>query len=121
MKSSIRLLILVISSIGLGACNDPAHQRQLERREENLKKTARIFEENEADRPEKLGHTLSMLKRQHEEDVENTARNPDRVRKWIEDDFARWKERQPLYREAIKDELKGDPENIKETVPLIIY
>ena len=117
-----RMMIGLIGCCWLVAgCEDPAHQQRINLRRENLQKTARLFEQEEAPRMDKLGRTFALLRTQHERDVEYTRRNPKIVRDWVENDIKRWNERQPIYGKAIQDQTKGDPENIKRTIPYMLY
>lgn len=105
----------------LAGCNDHASRKQINRRTENMARTARQFQEEEEQRPESLAWTLQTLREQHQKDVQNSAENPRRLGRMIQDDFDRWAERQPAYQKEIKNQLKGDPDNIRRTAPQMAW
>lgn len=105
----------------LAGCEDPAARAHLERREQNLDKTARMFWSIEEAEPRAMSIVVDAAREQHEKDLHESAANPGRIGALIEEDFARFRDRQPLYRQGLEDRLRGRPENISRTWPDIIY
>lgn len=110
-------MVLLVSA----GCDDPLHRRRLDYRTENLRWGAEAAADLESGRGENLARSLRLLERQHQRDVANTNAMPDRVGRWVAQDFERFRDRQPLYRKQIEEELGGDPEKIRRTIPDILY
>lgn len=115
------LLLTAGLAILLAGCNDPSSRRLIQRRTENMAWTARQFRQHEEERPDSLAWTLNALRHQHEEDVQASADNPRRVGRMIQNEFDRWEERQPAYREEIRTQLQGEPDNIRRTAPRMAW
>jgi hypothetical protein len=105
----------------LAGCQSPEAQRQIARRHESLRRTANLLVEQEADRPENLDRTFTMLGGMLERDVQRTRRMPQTLGRIVEAEFERWIERQPAYGDAVLRELGGNPESIERTLPLMVY
>ena len=106
----------------LGGCNDPAHEKAVAYREDNLRRTADLLKKNEEQRPEILAGTVQMLERRYKEDVQKaTVDNPQKVSKWFADEGKNWEEKQPEIRKEIDHQLRGSPEGIKKRLPDMIY
>jgi hypothetical protein len=111
----------LLAAGSLYGCDDAAHQKRLSMREDNLCRTCETIREINTGQCEKMDRTLEILGEQCREDVINTLENPDRVADCIEDDFNRFEERQPVYRREIQDQLDGDCENARKTLPDVIW
>jgi len=105
----------------IAGCQDPASSARIARRGQNLTKTVRAFGEIEEGRPRGLAWAVNSLREQNEKDLKNSAENPGRVGRMIQEDFDRWQGRQPAYNEFIQNELKGDPESIRRTAPQMAW
>jgi hypothetical protein len=105
----------------LAGCDTPTAREQVARRHDSLRRTVELAADSEAGRPEKLDRTFTMLAQIHERDVERTRGMPAVVGNLVEEEFDRWNERQPAYREAILRELQGNPESIERTLPYVVY
>lgn len=117
-----RLLIVPLCLvIALSGCEDPAHQQRITQREENLRWTLKTLEEIEGRREENLAGTMDLAGEDFREHVIRSLENPDKVADWMEQDFDRFEERQPIYQKEIQDQLDGDPDNIKKTLPDVIW
>jgi len=113
-------LLVAIAMASLVGCENPAMQKRTARREKSLQQTASLLAECEADLAERLGRTLDELRERHERDVARTRENPSRIQRRLQDDADRWQARQPVHRNRIRDELKGDPANIERTLPKVL-
>ncbi len=79
------------------------------------------FKDTEAERPAYLRETAKLARDQNQQDVEQTRENPHIVAREIQGEFDRFHDRQPAYRKEIDNQLRGDPEKIKETLPHVLY
>ena len=61
------------------------------------------------------------IRDQYHRDLEKSAENPKHVQAMIEQDFRNFHDRQPLYKAEIESRLKGNPDNIADTLPDIVY
>ena len=105
----------------LPGCHDPAHQAVVQRRVDGMKNTVSVFENMERRRPQNMADTIDVARDQYRHDVEKSRENPHLVGKAIQNEFDRFEDRQPQYRRDIEELLRGDPDNIKRTLPHMIY
>lgn len=102
-------------------CDDPAARARVERRGRNLNKTIRMMQDVEAAQPRSLRVATDAVARQHDKDLRESAANPGRVNTLLEQDFTRFRDRQPLYRREIDTQLKGKPDAIPRTFTEMVY
>ncbi len=118
---ALRLLAGMMLALLLAGCDDPQTRDIITRRQDNLAWTLQQFQEIEASSPASMAWALSQMREQYERDVDNTANNPARVNELIKRDFDRWDERQPAYKEWFKQQLQGNPDNIRRTAPKMVW
>jgi hypothetical protein len=102
-----------------------ADQRLLEKRHARrtlrLERTAGAIERSEASRPERLGRTVSVLAPRLERDAKSVERDVETLGYYIQRDFDRWAERQPLYWDTAGRLLWGDPDSIPSTAIILFW
>lgn len=115
MRMSL-LLVTVLTVVGwVAGCGNPnpEWQKRTDRRLANIGQTFDVWLESETRRPGNFEHTLEVIDEKNRYDLARTGQNPAMVGNAIEDDFLRFEERQPWYRQRIVDETRGKPENFE--------
>jgi len=111
----------VAASFLCSACGNPQMEDNLQRRVDNLNKTAGWAIESEKARPGKPEKTANVIQWQYEHDVQKAfVDNPATAQQWTKEEFDRWQDRQPAYRKNILDELDGNLISLEQTIPKII-
>lgn len=105
----------------LAGCEDPVARQHIAAREENMRNTVRMMQETEDSQARALAYTLNAMQEQNDLDMQRTAENPGKVNAMIDEDFRRFRENQPLYRQEIENQLKGNPDKIVQTLPDMLY
>lgn len=121
MRTRTLMLSLVAGGV-LAGCDSTPHENAISRREQNLQRTGETFMDIEARRYDYLYRTTDRLEKRHQRDMDRAfVENPERVERYIDNEFNRWELRQPLYEEAIIQELQGDPQTIDRTLPDVLW
>lgn len=124
-RAAVYRHMMTLASVAIAlccaACANPQMERNLQRRGENLNKTLGWAAESEQHRPDKLDKTARVIEWQIEHDNQKAfVENPATARKWTQDAFDRWEERQPAFHKGILDELDGNLEHLEQTIPKLI-
>ncbi|HSW45587.1 MAG TPA: hypothetical protein VLM89_08450 [Phycisphaerae bacterium] len=106
---------------GILGCEQPSHRAAVADREQKFSRTVAMLQDIESERPENLQRTVNMLEAQHRQDVEAFQASTKGLRQDVQDEFDRWRERQPFYAERLRELMKGNPANIDRTLPWVLY
>src|SRR5690606_5690550 len=106
----------------LVGCDSTPHEDAISRREQKLQHTGEVFMDIEARRYDSLYRTGDLIEKKHRRDMDRAfVENPERIERYIDERLNRWELRQPLYEEAIIQELQGDPQTIDRTLPDVLW
>lgn len=112
----------VLALAGLQAgCGDPAHQQRIAHCAEGLRFTQQTLQHLESKRPSDLAMTAGVIRDRHELDQEHFRDDLDAVDQRFHGEFESWNEKQPAMRRDADRLLRGNPESIRDTVPLILW
>jgi hypothetical protein len=114
-------MFLIASLLLPAGCDDPVHENRLRMRRENIAYDFELLRQAEAPREENLARLREMARRQNRKDIAATRENPHIIAREIQGEFDRFRDRQPSYRREIENQLRGDPENIRRTIPYMLY
>ncbi len=115
------VLPLVTAAVLVPGCTSPKAQSQLAMREAQFQDTLNMARENEANRVERLDSTWSDAVSSYKRDTERFPLDVKGVGDAIRAEQKRWQERQGGYRQAIKEQLDGKPQNIPDTAIEMFY
>ncbi|MGB9626429.1 MAG: hypothetical protein ACPMAQ_16365 [Phycisphaerae bacterium] len=115
------LLLGVCAAIGAAGCADPRAQEPLARHEQYLRGTAQVLREDEACRPGRLKESVDAVMARSKEDPDRLTQAVNGTGELIEAEKRRWQERQPEYRQAIEQELRGNPQRAADILPEMVY
>ena len=121
MRFMLPSLALLASLTAWTGCQQPGHRAAVERREQNLHRTAAMLADMENERPAKMQRMLATLQHQQAHDVEGSSRRAVELDRAIRAQFDRWAQRQPTYRKRFEELIQGNPANIEHTLPYMIY
>lgn len=113
--------ISIVLSIIWTGCHDPAHQQRVSHRLNNMERMAGTIRQIENESGPSMQRTTRMLTHLHEDDIMKTRRMPRTVNNEIRYDFDHWKSRQAEGNKTIRELLEGNSNNIRNTIPEILY
>ncbi len=99
--------------VTLPGCNDPEARTRLAARQQSFNWAANSIVQRERENPERLRQDLAFVNKSLQEDARKLDRDVHDLQRYLDYDIRRWQERQPAYREKIKEILRGHPENIE--------
>jgi len=115
------LLLGLCAAMGAAGCADPRAQEPLARHEQYLRGTVQVLRDDEASRPARLKESVEGVTARSREDPGRLTEAVNGAGELIKAEKQRWQERQPEYREAIEQELRGNPQRAAETLPEMVY
>ncbi len=115
------LLLGACAAIGSAGCADPRAQEPLARHEQYLRGTVQVLREDEASRPGRLKGSVDAVTARSKEDPDRLTEAVNGTGDLIEAEKRRWQERQPEYRQAIEQELRGNPQRAADILPEMVY
>jgi hypothetical protein len=110
-----------VLTAALMGCDDPAHANRIQMRCDNMAHTVEVIDGIEARRPQNFRNTVQLARETIRKDVYRTQENPGIIARGIQAECDRFRDRQPVYRREIENQLRGDPENIRRTLPYVIW
>jgi len=115
------LLLGLCAAMGAAGCADPRAQTPLARHEQYLRGTVQVLRDDEASRPARLKESVEGVTARSREDPARLTEAVNGTGELIKAEKQRWQERQPEYREAVEQELRGNPQRAAETLPEMVY
>jgi len=122
-RTLMRVLIASASvpAIMSAGCQTTADRERVVHRMDNLQKTVTIIEQQEAERPTKLGKLLTVLANRHERDMANAGQLPAEFERFLRQEICRWEQHLPIHERRIREQMQGNVENIERTLPAMLY
>ncbi len=105
----------------LAGCGDPAHQKRLAHRADGIRYATQTLQHLEKKRPGDLALTTEVIRDRHELDKQHLRDDLEGVDQRVHDEFKNWNEKQPAFRREADRLIRGNPESIRDTVPLILW
>jgi hypothetical protein len=121
MRGVLSSVAVLIGLLAIAGCEQPNHQARIAYRENNLRATVAMLQDVENHHPETLRGTVAMLQDINRYDQQATQRNAGELDRAVKGEFDLWREREPVYRERIRELMQGDPGAIDRTIPWMLY
>jgi hypothetical protein len=114
------LFCLMLAMASMAGCADPQITKSWARREENRQQLLRELAKRERQHEQHLSEVNTFIERRLADDARQTRDNRRVLDELWQQEFHRWSQREPAYRQAVEEQLAGDEDGVLEAWRLIL-